>query len=57
MTYDRTPLGIEAIPPAPIFSHLYTRKRQQSWAQRHERLLIVLSCIAACALGAWGANQ
>lgn len=57
MTYDRTPLGIEAIPPAPIFAHLYTRKRPQSWAQRHERLLIVLTCIAACALGAWGANQ
>lgn len=51
MTYDRQPLGIEAIPPAPIFAHLYSRQRPQSWVERHERLLIGIACFAACVIG------
>ena len=51
MTYDRTPLGIEAIPPAPIFAHLYTRKHQPTWLERHEGTLIGIACIFACIVG------
>lgn len=51
MTYP-FPLGIEAIPPAPIFAHIHHAPRA-SWLERNEGTLISIACIAACVVGYW----
>ncbi len=48
MTYNREPLGIEAIPDAPIFSYIHRAERKRVWTVN---LTVGLVVFAACALG------
>ena len=45
-----TPLGIEAIPSAPIFAHIHHAKRRRlaPWAVN---AIVGVICFAACAFG------
>ncbi len=51
MTYNRQPLGIESIPPADIFKHLY-QPRRESWFERNEvAVLVGIGVFVACVVG------
>ncbi len=50
MTYNRQPLGIESIPPADIFKHLY-QPRHESWFERHWGAVIGWGALIGAVVG------